>query len=222
MNGARPDSDRIRGLTGLEVVALLVALTALFTILIGAYVELGTRPARRVRCLSNLRQIGQALHVYVTRFGAGQSYPVPAHSFRGDCWLATLHWSDILRDTGVFHCPDGPDPPPIPLRPPDLSLADSVPADSVHYAGRCMGLRGGLAHRNTASLSQDALPPTSILACDDNEGRPHHTGIVLYRQRLNAVFADGHADSLRGDDVYGQVGRIGANPPELEPLDSGE
>jgi len=175
------------------------------------------RDAARVRCANNLRQLSKAMCMYFLRYGDNCMYPIPAHSFRGDAWLATLYWAGLIDEPSVFRCPGTHDDGRLPRRPPrNLAAADAVEWDAVSYAGLCKGLTRN-RHRNTYAFVDACIAASvSAMACDDNEGsRNHPHGLVL-------VYFDSHVEfkAPGGAETYDRVGTRGAGA--LEYLDSGE
>ena len=176
------------------------------------------RPRKKggtVRCASNLHRIAEAMNLYRDRFGGTSMSAVPADTFRGDCWLASLYWTGLITEPGVFLCPGSEDDGAIAKRRPADLGADAVPADAVSYASLCRGLTGARSHRNTRWFTTSAISPASALACDDNEGGPHHTG------GLNVVYFDSHREFREGEpaETYDLVGAKGS---PYQHLDSGE
>ena len=147
---------------------------------------------RRVTCQSNLAQIAKAMNMYLLKFGDNAWYPVPAPAFRGDCWIATTYWTHWggIADPRVFRCPATQDTGKLPKTPPAVfsfgSRADGQ-ARAISYAGRCAGLVGPLAIRNTNPLdfTETAITSDSPLACDRPGNHP---------DGINVVFGDGHVE----------------------------
>ncbi len=224
LNAIRESRGRLKG-QGLATAGIVVSSICLVFGLLGGIMAGMLLPAlarardeaRKVKCASNLRNIAQAMNLYLMKFGDSSMYAIPAHSFRGDSWLASLYWTGMVDESKVFLCPGTSDAGHIPRRQPsDLSAAGAVPADAVSYAGLCWGLTGARSHRNTESFSESAVYYSeSALGCDDNEGSQNHS------DGMNVVYFDSHVEFAPGSsaDTYEQVGARGS---PYEYLDSGE
>ena len=209
---------RNRKRTVIEII-IVVACLALSTVSLPTFfgrVGIYHYESKKAQCENHLSQIAKAMAMYLLKCGDNSFYAVPAESFRGDCWLASLYWSGIIKDPQVFLCPGSGDKGKIPGRPPkDLSLASAVPADAVSYAGLCYGLKGKYAHRSTPTFTESALSSACILACDDNEGTLNHSvGICV-------VYFDCHIEFHPGprSETYDLIGAAGS---PYWYLDSGE
>jgi len=223
LNAIRESRGRLKGqglaTAGIAVSGICLAFGLVGGILAGMLLPaLGKAraEARKMKCASNLRNIAQAMNLYLMKYGDTSMYAIPAHSFRGDCWLASLYWTGMVEEPKIFLCPGTSDAGRIPSRqPPDLSAAGAVPADAVSYAGLCLGLTGARSHRNTKWYSDSTISVASVLACDDNEGSQNHSG------GMNVVYFDTHVDFAPGPsaDTYEQIGARGS---PYEYLDSGE
>ncbi len=177
--------------------------------------------ARKVKCASNLKGIAQGMQLYLTKHGGNAVYSIPdARGFRGDVWLASLYWTGMVGDPKCFICPStSDDVSRFPLTRADaianggLQSADAVPDDGCSYAGLCMKLRGGFAHRNTAYFTEASIGVTSALASDDADGDDNRP------DGMNIVYFDSHVDFKSDPALYRQIGRPGT---PYHYLDSGE
>jgi prepilin-type processing-associated H-X9-DG protein len=157
--------------------------------------------ARKVKCSSNLAQMGKAANLYLLKYGGNSMLPVPAESFRGSDWLAVLYWTDILAEPSAFHCPANRTAKN--LEPLDTNrdgvLAEyddygkwdgSLSADCVEYAARA---RGRCAGTPTESFEEGGLSYDAAIACDLPGN--HDDGI-------NVVYFDSHVDFLPDAGQY--------------------
>ena len=203
------------GLTIVELVVLIVCIAAAMILLLPVR-DRSRGQSRKGKCASNLKGLAQAMNLYLNKYGGTSLFAVPAESFRGDSWLATLYWTGIITEPKLFLCPTADDYGDLPAAPPDdLIAADAVPADAISYAGLCKGLSGKYAHRNTRWFYESAISQASVLASDDNEGWQNHG------DGMSVVYFDSHVEFKCGDasETYDLIGAKGS---EYEHLDSGE
>ena len=179
--------------------------------------------ARRVRCTSNLRQLGTAMNMYLTKYGADFCFAEPADAFRGDEFVTTLFWTGIVREAKLFACSGtsdtgpvdaGGDPVPMPTA---WNRAGNLTDEQCSYAGRCKGLTGKYAYRNTRHvLTESLMGSASPMACDKADN--HSDGV-------NAVYYDSHVEFIPG--AADAVGAMDTTPyeyltKELRYMDDGE
>ena len=201
----------IRGVTLLECICLVAAITISIAMLLFACYVLA--PARevshRMKCRSNLRQLGIALNMYVDDKGDQRYYPWPAGggNFTGAEWLLALYWSKVITEPGIYNCPNSMDDN---LSGTELGAVDSlgfVGTDSVSYAAKGRRVSPVDDHGRPRCITE-AMPGDTIMASDDTEGDPNHPR-EGWRQRakFTTLFFDGHVEYLTGLDVNSAVGR---------------
>lgn len=172
--------------------------------------------ARKVRCASNLAQIGKAANMYQLAFGGGSSYPEPGAVFRGTEFLGSLYWTNLIKEPKVFSCPATSYTGVMPAS----FAGDGVGFEQVSYAGRCRGIAGGFAYRNTLhDLTENAMTGASALASDRLATAGSDSN---HRDGVNVVFFDSHVEFFPDAQTY-----VGANTPpspfeQLQYMDSGE
>ena len=153
-----------------------------------------------MKCRSNLRQLGIATVQYV--HGTHIYYPWPAGGgdFTGAEWLATLYWSKVITEPGIFNCPSSVDDNLGGLELGTNGRLGFVGTDSVSYAakGRRVSPRDELGRPHCIT---DIVPGDTVMASDDTEGRPNHD------MGFATLFFDGHVEFLTGLDVNSAVGR---------------
>ena len=206
---------RNAGLSVIEILIIIVCICAVTLFFAIGMRHGGRTPAYRTRCTSNLKCLGTAMHLYRNKFGDMSYFAEPANAFRGDCFLAILYWKNIAQEPKLFVCPATTDVGDIPPLPPfDWTDPDAIRDDTISYAGRCKGLTGAFAHRNTNhTFTEAAMSSASAMACDKAH---NHAGGV------NVVYFDSHAAFIpdAGPDV-GVMHPTGAEP-QLRYMDSGE
>ena len=217
---------------GLSVIEILIIIVCICAVVLFAAEFLarisGSGHPVKARCKNQLRCLGTAMNIYLTKLGADSCFAEPADAFRGDEFIVILFWKDIVREAELFRCPAtgdrGPvdtagDPIPMPTSgdvgaAPSFGDAATLKAEECSYAGRCKGLTGKYAHRNTLrSFTEAAMGSASPMACDK---AGNHAGGV------NVVYFDSHVRFI--PDAGPDVGAMHptSEEPGLRYMDSGE
>ena len=209
------------GLSAIEILIIIVCICAviLFVGLVAPFSGRGI-PSRRLSCMSNLKQLGTAMNIYLMKFGDDSYFAEPADAFRGDEFVVTLFWTNIVMEPKLFRCPATSDAGPVDasgnpvLVPMIWNRAGSLTDEQCSYAGRCKGLTGMYAHRNTLhAFTESLMGSASAMACDKADN--HSRGV-------NVVYFDSHVTFI--PDAGPDVGALHttSGEPGLRYMDDGE
>jgi prepilin-type processing-associated H-X9-DG protein len=177
--------------------------------------------ARQARCRQNLNQLAKGLATYLGECGDNRYLMNPLgrgrkpDDFTGAEWLASLYWTQIIPDPGVFLCPGTPDtndggkdigrhgPPP------------TFGSRTVSYAG--LHRRSFIGVDGQPLPIYEDLPPFEPVASDDTEGTVNHG--EWGNSGMNVLFFDSHTEFLSRDklDPRTAVGATGP-PVRAQPL----
>lgn len=207
-----------QGFTLIELLVVIAIIAILAGMLLPALAR-AREEARRIRCRNNLNQLAKGMATYLNEHGDNRFYPWPAGregcgdettpDFGGAEWLATLYWTRVLPDPGVYICPSSPDTNENGQNLGDYGCGNEegtwegdsgkLKPEAVSYAGMgdvsvAVYERTKLGRTGVASYIaiRDDFPPNETMACDDTEGSINHGE----RQNggMAVLFFDSHVD----------------------------
>jgi prepilin-type N-terminal cleavage/methylation domain-containing protein len=165
-----------RGFTLIEVLVSVVLVALLAAILYPAYAASRER-ARQSVCLSNLRQLGQALAMYRQDYG---SYPP------SPAWLEPL--VPYVKDQKVLLCPSFRETPGIQAA---TSYRHQFDGDRLRYGGRDFDSRTVVLYCASHTRLEGTKPPSP----------EDPTGSTIYSGTYVVLRYDGSVERLSADKV---------------------
>ena len=211
---------RRRGFTLIELLVVIAIIAVLMGVLLPS-LNRARQQARKIACLSNMRQMGMAVSAYLT----DADYRLPPSSCHiddpNDHWLRIL--TGYAREQLLFRCPgdtakdfvdwDKPLDEQAEVR--YSSFAVNALLDPIHY-------RYGAQHNRYNDINQlrhamytiwiSEAPDTDNFNLADHIHPEIWEGSIEYAQQFvawdrhkgtsNYLFADGHAGNLRFEETY--------------------
>jgi len=166
-----------QGFTLIELLVVIAIIAILAGMLLPALAR-AREEARRIRCRNNLNQLAKGMATYLNEHGDNRFYPCPLGrgkdpaTYNGAEWLASLYWTGVIPDPGVFVCPSSPDNN---TNGKDIGAKSSGDAggkftsQTISYAGmwwESVNSKGGAI--------RDDFPPNEAMASDDTQGGINH------------------------------------------------
>src|SRR5262245_20507537 len=92
------------GFTLLEILVVILIFIILATLLVGAIAR-ARRKADQAKCITNLKSLGEALHMYAIDYS--EKFPSLGPGFGGKVSLALLNSTGYVKNEKMFICPAG-------------------------------------------------------------------------------------------------------------------
>jgi len=216
------------GFTLIELLVVIAIIAILAAILFPVFAQ-AREKARQSTCLSNMKQLGLAMMMYVDDFD--ESYPFSIQS-ETNYWTAWPYLiNGYVKNSGIFYCPSQPIKPPkdvninyvlyscnraimpyhiIPnfLDAPTAMASLKNPADIVLiFETSRFDLEGvDMGWNGTGNVYLPGAGATNGVAFQGSANLKSDYMNGRHSQGINITFGDGHAKYLKSSVVYNSIG----------------
>ena len=204
MSNHRPKTSR--GFTLIELLVVIGVIAILISLLLPALIQ-ARHAAKTIVCLSNLRQIGMSMTLYMTE---SRGYSPESYRFEKpysfSVWGETDHmwWTKLIAVAGLpsnqyVFCPENPGvarrsyPNPSSPRPGWVRREHLMP-NSSYPGGLSLGSLGMLSYSSrpfrVSSITRRPSNKPFVMDCVDRGGQPGITNVTLLMKRLQNPYND--------------------------------
>jgi prepilin-type processing-associated H-X9-DG protein len=185
------------GLTLIEVVVMVVLVAAVAALLLPAL----SRPREetiRHGCRNNLNRLARGMATYLNEHGDNRWFSCPLgrgldpDDYNGAEWLASLYWTGVVPDPGVFLCPDSGDTNEEGVDLGTRVAAATFGSQTVGYAGMHYYSQADPIRGVPPGAIDVDYPPNRPMASDDTQGDINHG--TLTNGGMNVLFFDSHVE----------------------------
>ena len=189
-----------QGFTLIELLVVIAIIAILAGMLLPALAR-AREEARRIRCRNNLNQLAKGFATYLNEHGDNRFYPCPlgrgtGAEYNGAEWLASLYWTGVIPDPGVYVCPSSPDTNDAGIDMGTREAPATFGSQTVSYAG----IHWKSVETSTGGAVRDDFPPNEAMGSDDTQGGINHG--ELDNGGMAILFFDSHVEFKTNTELH--------------------
>lgn len=217
-----------RGFTIVEVASLIVIIASVAAILFPVFAHVREK-AHQDTCLSNTRQIGIAVSVYLQDYDRG----LPRHTTADPLGVWKESLLPYVKNRDVFHCPSDPSPIDhggrrssyitnawlIGSRGYGTDIVVPTPASVIYVAESVDQSLEDQFHPMCWGETDPEVPGSARapFAWDAEKGETREIALRRHNDGANYIYLDGHAKWRQWSQVYWQDRRSGIYEGDFDP-----